>query len=91
MRRILSTTSQVGFDDFFVPFTTTLSLNWPYPSDQVLIPAESSTEDNGAIFVKMNPVFETHLRDLNHWSLGTAFAAAHPQLIEGVRIEDVVR
>jgi len=92
MRRALTTTSRVSFDDFFVPYTTTLSLNWQYPSDQVLIPAGSSNEDgDDAMPLKMNPVFETHLRELGHWSLGTAFAGTHPGLVEGVRIEDVAR
>nr|POE47197.1 hypothetical protein CFP56_00529 [Quercus suber] len=79
----------VKFEDFFVPYTTTLSLNWPYPDDQVLIRSLGPNEPRD---VKLNPVFETHLRNIDNWSLGTAFKQAHPHLIgEGMRIEDQPR
>ncbi|KAK4545992.1 hypothetical protein LTR36_002556 [Oleoguttula mirabilis] len=85
MRKRLTTLSALTkFDDFFVPFTRTLSLNWPYPSDQVLIPTKTDDGDGMAL----NPVFETHLRKLENWSLGSAFRAAFADLVSGeVRIE----
>jgi len=89
MRRVLSTGPSPN--DFFTPYTTTFktgfSVNWPYPADQVLIPTGLSATD-GAPAYKMNPLFEMHLRNLDHWSLGKAFAAEHPDLVEGVRIHD---
>ena len=37
----------------------------------------------------MNPVFESHFRDLGNWSMGSGFKAAFPGLVdESVRIED---
>ncbi|USW51945.1 hypothetical protein Slin15195_G052640 [Septoria linicola] len=75
---------EVKFEDFFVPFTTTLSLNWPLPPDCVLIRSGSDGE-----FLDLNPAFEHHLRNLNNWSLGSRFAQAFPHLVDGtVRIED---
>ncbi|KAI9812884.1 MAG: hypothetical protein M1827_004402 [Pycnora praestabilis] len=69
------------FENFFIPYTTTLSLNWPYePTDTLL-----STGDSEELMI--NPVFERHLRNLNNWSLGPAFAQAHPLLAERVRIK----
>ncbi len=47
--------------------------------------AATSAEDS----VLMNPVFETHLRDLNNWSIGNMFKTEFPYLIdESVRIQD---
>ena len=69
------------FDDFFIPFTTTLSLNWPYEPTDTLITSTDSDE------IMINPVFERHLRDLRNWSLGPAFAKALPGLADTARIK----
>ncbi|KAK2624322.1 hypothetical protein QTJ16_006272 [Diplocarpon rosae] len=69
------------FDNFFVPFTTTLSVNWPYePTDTLL----SSVEGEDLV---INPVFERHLRRLDNWSLGPAFAQAFPGLQDTYRLQ----
>ncbi|TKA74168.1 hypothetical protein B0A55_06584 [Friedmanniomyces simplex] len=81
-KRLAASSTPVRFDEFFVPYTTTLSLNWPYPTSQVLIPTNS--EEGGG--VRLNPVFETHLRGLEHWSLGADFQRAFPDLVVDVRI-----
>ena len=112
--------STYPFDSFFVPYTTTMSLNWPYEHSQCLLPtaynkpshnpldgpvtplrqgsndasaASSAIEtalhgsDDGEEFV-INPVFESHLRNLDNWSLGTPFKHAFPDLAEDVRVRD---
>ncbi|KAK3110393.1 hypothetical protein LTR53_015361 [Teratosphaeriaceae sp. CCFEE 6253] len=85
-RQLASASTPVNFDEFFVPYTTTLSLNWPYSTSQVLI--SSLTEDGSG--VKLNPLFEMHLRVLDHWSLGVDFQRAFPDLVnEEVRIHPV--
>ncbi|KAH6646085.1 hypothetical protein BKA67DRAFT_541075 [Truncatella angustata] len=61
------------FNDFFVPFTDTLSLNWPYEETDVLI----ETPDGELL---INPVFETHMKRLENWTLGEQFAQTFPQL-----------
>lgn len=69
------------FDNFFIPFTTTLSLNWPYePTDTLL-----SSPENDDLMI--NPVFERHLRRLENWSLGPAFAKAFPGLADTFRLK----
>ncbi len=69
------------FDNFFIPFTTTLSLNWPYePTDTLL-----SSPENDDLMI--NPVFERHLRRLENWSLGPAFAKAFPGLADTYRLK----
>lgn len=69
------------FEAFTLPYTTTLSLNWPYePTDALLCSSESEE-------LMINPVFERHLRDLSNWSLGPAFARAHPALADLARIK----
>lgn len=48
------------------------SINLPKEDDQWLI----------------NPAFETHLRDLNNWSLGPSFRGNFPQLATAVKIKE---
>lgn len=67
------------FEHFFIPFTTTLSLNWPYEDTDTLLQSPESDE------LMINPVFERHLRRLENWTLGDSFARAFPQL-EGTYI-----
>ncbi|OLN86210.1 hypothetical protein CCHL11_04200 [Colletotrichum chlorophyti] len=62
------------FDNFFVPFTSTLSLNWPYEETDTLLQVPDSDE------VLINPVFERHLRRLENWTLGQAFNKTFPKL-----------
>lgn len=80
------------FDNFFIPFTSTLSLNWPYePTDALLNSgAGNGNGTSGLGFSEegellINPVFERHLRRLENWSLGPAFAAAFPGLKDTFR------
>lgn len=101
----VQTTPFPQFDSFFVPYTTTLSLNWPYTDSDVLLPSatpqnngtnsaaspgsiSSHVSDPNEPFWRMNPVFETHVRDLRNWSLGTLFRDAYPQWAETVRIKE---
>ncbi|KAF2646015.1 hypothetical protein P280DRAFT_98 [Massarina eburnea CBS 473.64] len=39
----IATRTRPDFNSFFIPYTMTISLNWPYPPRDVLIPAPSST------------------------------------------------
>lgn len=72
----------VAFEDFFVPYCRTLSLNWPLPPDCILITTAEAS-------LAMNPAFEYHLRELQNWSLGAEFRNTFPQLVDGsVRIRD---
>ena len=66
----------IHFDDFFIPYTTTVSLNWPYDDRDVLMTMPNTEE------LALNPVFERHLMDLGNWTLGERFARAHPQLAD---------
>ena len=72
----------IPFETFFIPYTTTLSLNWPYEPEDTLIGLPDKEESS------INPVFERHLRDLKNWSLGPAFARAFPILAETGRIKE---
>ena len=100
-----------NFDTFFVPYTTTLSLNWPYSPSDVLLPtgpgaahpitapsvaahspASASShgrgEDGPEPVWRMNPAFETHLRDLHNWTLGPNFRDTFPDWANAVRIKE---
>lgn len=69
------------FDKWFIPFTTTISLNWPYEPTDTLLSSPESDE------LMINPVFERHLRRLENWSLGPAFAKAFPGLHDTYRLK----
>jgi hypothetical protein len=61
-------------DNFFVPYTITLSLNWPYEETDTLL----ECPDGGEIII--NPVFLRHLCTAENWTLGSAFDEAFPSL-----------
>lgn len=73
-------THQVIFSNFFVPFTTTLNLCWPYEETDTLLQSPDGDE------LMINPVFERHLRNLDNWTLGERFAQAFPYLADGCNI-----
>lgn len=78
--------SSIKFEDFFVPFTKTLSVNWPYQEDDVLL---ASLDPEDPMAVRLNPVFESHLQNIDNWSVGMAFKQAHPHLVgEETRVEN---
>lgn len=79
--KMVHTYQHYPFDDFFIPFTTTLSLNWPYEDTDTLLALPDTDE------LIINPVFERHLRNLDNWSLGEAFARAFPALVETTNIK----
>ncbi|KAF3936608.1 hypothetical protein ABW19_dt0208834 [Dactylella cylindrospora] len=67
--------------DFSIPYTETLSINWPYD------PMTTVIEQSPGEYI-INPVFETHLRDLEHWSVGTKLVELFPDLAPHVKIVD---
>jgi hypothetical protein len=79
--RVVMSHQDYPFDNWFVPFTRTLSVNWPYEETDCLL----STGDGDDLII--NPVFERHLRNLSNWSLGPAFAEAYPSLAETAKIK----
>ncbi|PTB63836.1 hypothetical protein BBK36DRAFT_1180563 [Trichoderma citrinoviride] len=64
------------FDNFFLPFTSTLTLSWPYEEAHTLLRNPDSDE------IMINPVFESHMRNLNNWKLGRIFADSFPMLAD---------
>ena len=79
--KIIDMHKHYPFENFSMSYTSTLSLNWPYEASDTLLSSPNSNE------MPLNPIFERHLRDLNNWSLGPAFANAHPALGEMSRIK----
>ena len=93
---IIKDQQRYPFDGFFVPYTGTLSLNWPYQDNEVFARGEEAAtgEDvdvgapGGEEDLYMSRAFERHLLRLDNWSLGPAFAHEHPMLVASVRMED---
>ncbi|KAH0844229.1 bZIP transcription factor [Fonsecaea pedrosoi] len=80
--RVVVNPQDYPFDDFFFPFTADLSVNWPYDPVDCLL---STSEKEEPV---INPVFESHIRRLENWSLGPLFAETYPNLVETVRIKE---
>lgn len=84
--------NQFPFENFFIPFTSTLCLNWGYEDTDVLLrmpgggggggeeegEGNDGEEELGDLMI--NPVFERHLGRLENWTLGEAFERAFPRL-----------
>jgi len=79
--RLVMRHAEYQFENWFVPFTETLSVNWPYEAIDCLL----STNECDELLV--NPVFERHFRNLGNWSLGPAFAEAYPEMVETTKIK----
>lgn len=79
--RMIASYTDYDFGNWFIPYTTTLSINWPYADSDALITIPNSEE------YVINPVFESHLRNLNNWSLGPAFARHYPGLVDTCRVK----
>ncbi|KKK18949.1 hypothetical protein P175DRAFT_0499680 [Aspergillus ochraceoroseus IBT 24754] len=78
--RLVLSYPEYPFENWFIPFTSTLSVNWPYEATDCLL----STGDSDDLII--NPVFERHFSDINNWSLGPEFAETYPQLVETTKI-----
>jgi hypothetical protein len=79
--RIITSYQNYPFENWFIPFTRDLSVNWPYEATDCLLSAGDSDE------LAINPVFERHMRNLSNWSLGPCFAETYPALADTARIK----
>jgi hypothetical protein len=79
--RIITSYQNYPFENWFIPFTSELSVNWPYEDTDCLLTAGDSDE------LVINPVFERHMRNLSNWSLGPCFAEAYPALADTAPIK----
>ncbi|OCK80496.1 hypothetical protein K432DRAFT_393016 [Lepidopterella palustris CBS 459.81] len=48
--RIIATSPLTSFDTFFIPYTTTISLNWPYEARDCLLPASTVSKTGSSAF-----------------------------------------
>jgi len=78
--------THVPFEQFFIPFTTTIRTNWPYEPRDCLIEVQNPSDPQGDKVWIMNPAFETHIRNLDNWTLGPRFKEEFPDLAEGVKL-----
>ncbi|KAK6538693.1 hypothetical protein TWF694_010267 [Orbilia ellipsospora] len=68
-------------NEFSIPYTGTLSVNWPYNLRDCVM------EQPSGEFI-INPVFEAHIRKIENWSLGSKFTELYPDLAPHVTIVD---
>lgn len=82
--KLVSGHSSVSLDNFFVPFTLTLSINWPGNDD-----ADSCLyQPEGGQTVCMAPAMRRHWMHIENYSLGLEFARNFPMLADTCRIVD---
>lgn len=79
--RVIANYLDYPFENWFILWTRTLCVNWPYEPTDALLESPDSDE------VMINPVFERHIRDLNNWSVGSSFAEAFPSLAGCMRVK----
>lgn len=77
-REYLIAHPEITLDDFAAPYSTGFKLNWPYDPASVLLAA--SVNGNGTAEITINPVYEEHMRQLRHWTVGDAFRQSFPEL-----------
>jgi hypothetical protein len=81
--KLVATYKDHPFDLFFMPFTSGLSVNWPYDPTDCLI---STSEKEDPI---INPVFERHIRRLENWSVSPLLMETFPALADSARVKAV--
>ncbi|KAG6028882.1 hypothetical protein E4U40_000787 [Claviceps sp. LM458 group G5] len=72
----MSKPGEYDLEQFFIPYTTTLRVSWPYEETDALLILPDSDD------VIINPVFERHMRNGDNWKLGASFARAFPELVD---------
>ncbi|KAG6138334.1 hypothetical protein E4U28_004267 [Claviceps purpurea] len=72
----ISKPGEYDLEQFFIPYTTTLRVSWPYEETDALLILPDSDD------VIINPVFERHMRNGDNWKLGASFARAFPELVD---------
>lgn len=65
LRDTLCRNTKYHNEAFIQRFNKTLSINWPYKPEDVLIQITSK--------FAINPVFVTHLQNLDNWTVGPEF------------------
>ncbi|KAG5912932.1 hypothetical protein E4U42_001688, partial [Claviceps africana] len=75
-RACMARTGEYELDKFFIPYTTALTVSWPYEETDALL----VLPDCGDVVI--NPVFERHVRTMENWKLGESFVRAFPELAD---------
>lgn len=95
--RMIRNPSAYPNDRYGPLYCKTISLNWPYDPQQCLLPRANAVQGGEATSAAVldddeefmiNPVFESHMRNLDNWSVGAAFANTFPELVGGIRIKE---
>jgi len=77
----------ITFDEYTDAFSLSFDVNWPY-EDRLVIITEESPELTTKRY-KINPVFEEHIRNMRHWTVGPRYWQHYPAL--GKAVEEDIR
>ncbi|KAK0635073.1 hypothetical protein B0T17DRAFT_483130 [Bombardia bombarda] len=70
--RNYNVTTNFTVDNFFIPFTSTISVNWPYQDTDTLLQSPVGDE------LMINPVFERHIFRIENWTVGDDYVRTFP-------------
>ncbi|CAM1505008.1 Fc.00g106450.m01.CDS01 [Cosmosporella sp. VM-42] len=84
-REYLISHPEITLDDFAAPYSSGFKLNWPYDPASVLLAA--SINVNGTAEITINPVYEEHMRQIRHWTVGDAFRTRFPELTQLIDLD----
>ncbi|KAH0845342.1 hypothetical protein FOPE_11397 [Fonsecaea pedrosoi] len=71
-------------EEFGAFHSTSVSVNWPYSSDCVLITSRGGAAKEDETVLSLNPAFEEHIRDLRNWTIGSRFTQKYPELAAAI-------
>lgn len=66
---------EITLDHFAAVYSTSFSIRWPYDPLHVLLKASVPGEE-----IRINPVYEEHIRQLSNWEAGRAFRDRYPEI-----------
>ena len=87
MRDYLVRHQDITFDEYTDAFSLAFDVNWPYDDELVILVEQSP--GSATKRYRINPVFEEHIRNLSHWTVGPRYWQHYPAL--GKAVDEDIR
>lgn len=84
--KLVTVYKDIDFNNFFIPFTAGLSVNWQYDPMDCLIAMGPDNDDP-----IINPVFDRHIKVQNNWTVNSKFMREFPMLKDTAKVKDTTR
>jgi hypothetical protein len=80
---LISQQALFNYEEFSVLYRGALTVSWPYPSTDILISCPSEPCCNR---IRINPVFEHHVMNLDTWGLKESFLKRFPMFKDSLDV-----